>query len=84
MLFEIQDTDKNALIVNTHYYKWLLSNEITNVHNVHTKIEYLQEQGFILGESKLSFNDLDTLKHIEQHYFYTEIRPNLERIQIAQ
>ena len=67
-LFEIKDKDSSIKMESTHYYNWLVSNKKQDVHNIKTKIEYLEVQGFIVGYNFLREKDLLSLKYIEQHF----------------
>lgn len=68
MRFEIADS-KATVIKDSHYHKWLEKNVPNkNVHLIQTKVDYLKEQGFEVGTSFLSEDDLTTLKVIEQSY----------------
>lgn len=67
-LFEIKDKDSSIKMVDTHYYKWLVDNKKEDVHNIKTKIEYLEAQGFKVGYNFLREKDLQTLNYIEQHF----------------
>lgn len=77
MAFQIKDSsDQN--IKTTHYYKWLEAKKPSDIHNINTKIEYLEEQGFKTGVDKLTEEDLYILKGIEQMYFHWVIVPTLK------
>lgn len=77
-LFKIQDQDSSQLMMETHYYKWLLSRKPSDIHSIKTKMEYLGEQGFCVGKNHLSTDDLKRLQYIEQHYFNNEIKQYLK------
>jgi hypothetical protein len=74
--FKIKDQDRNTPFENTHYWKWLEKRGAQDIHSVSTKIEYLTEQGFVVGTDKLSDWDLFTLKAIEQGYFNKILKRN--------
>jgi hypothetical protein len=75
-VFKLKGNGTNILIVDTHYYKWLLSKQPKDIHSTNTKVEYLESLGFIVGKDFISTNDISTLGYIEKHYFYSEIRGN--------
>lgn len=69
-IFTIVDQNDSQPMVDTHYYKWLVANNIEDVHTIGTKTLYLTEQGFIKGVNKLTETDLRRLKYIEEHYSF--------------
>lgn len=69
MKFTIKDTDTSKLMVETHYYKWLQEKQPTDIHAIKTKIDYLSEQGFVVGVDRISEEEIKTLMYIEQKYF---------------
>jgi hypothetical protein len=77
-IFRTQDQDDKQPIVETHYYKWLLEKQPKDIHSIHTKMEYLESQGFIILNNSISSVDAQRLKIIEEHYFDREIKPNLK------
>jgi hypothetical protein len=73
-VFHIFDKDTNQLLVETHYYKWLLEKQPEDIHFIDTKLSYLVEQGFKIGQDKVTETSHSILKSAEEHYFYNEIR----------
>jgi hypothetical protein len=76
-LFQIKDDNPNQPIVENHYYKWLQGKKPTDIHSINTKIDYLEEQGFVKGVDKLSEESLRSLQYTERVYFDLKIKPNL-------
>lgn len=78
--FNIPDQDNKKQIADTHYYNWLKGQNLSDVHLINTKLDYLKSLGFSKGEDWLSDTDLFTLKAIEGYYFFKEIEPNLKTL----
>lgn len=77
--FTLQDkVDPNALIIETDYYKWLLDQKVVDLHRIRTKIAYLESQGFVKGTDKITMEQLNFLKAVEDVYFHHEIKPLIE------
>lgn len=54
-LFKIEDSENSGVVAKeTFYYKWLESKQPKDIHSINTKIQYLTEKGFRLGEHTLS------------------------------
>lgn len=68
-LFKIKDIDRSVTFENTHYFNWLNSQNLSDIHAIETKKTYLKSLGFQIGKDKISSKDLDTLRYIEQYYF---------------
>lgn len=75
--FTIKDNDTSKLIVESHYYAWLKENKPSDIHKINTKVNYLVEQGFVIGIDYIGEEQLMTLKSIEDTYFSFEIKPTL-------
>ncbi len=78
VLFKIKDQDDSQLMVNSHYYKWLLEQQPRDIHSIHTKMAYLESEGFVLLDNSISSEDSQRLRYIEQFYFDQEIKPTLQ------
>lgn len=68
-LFQIKDKDDSQPIKETHYYGWLVENNVQDVHSIKTKTQYLEEQGFVVGTDRLEEGDIQRLKAIETVYY---------------
>lgn len=66
--FKIIDQDRNLPFEQTDYYKWLDKQNLSTIHYVSTKVDYLETFGFIKGKNFISKVDLHTLKSIEEMY----------------
>jgi ribulose bisphosphate carboxylase small subunit len=78
--FKIQDQKRDIQLKDTHYHAWLKDNEVTNIHNSLTKVNYLKDQGFQIGIDFISETEIETLNYIEQHYFRTVLKPMLNNL----
>lgn len=76
-LFKTIDQDNHQLIVDTHYYKWLVEQDKKDIHLSNTKKEYLTSQGFNWGVDKISVEDHIRLRAIEVNYFDLVVKPTL-------
>lgn len=65
------------LIGTLHYYQWLKATKVQDVHRIHTKREYLQEQGFRPERHRLSEEQVNILRAAEEVYFFKEVKPTL-------
>lgn len=77
--FSIKDQDDSQLIGQTHYYKWLKSENKGDIHSLNTKKYYLKSQGFDITKNYLTSTDLKRLRYIEEHYFRHEILTQLNK-----
>jgi hypothetical protein len=68
-LFKIKDIDTSIPIENTHYFNWLNSQNLLDIHSIETKKAYLKSIGFEIGKDRISSKAIDTLRYIEQYYF---------------
>ena len=76
-LFSTVDKDSGSLIIESHYYAWLLASGKKDIHYVDTKIEYLETQGFVRGVDKITWGSLKILQAIEERFFYWVILGNV-------
>ena len=75
MSFNIPDHNKeNIPACELHYYHWLKSSKVTDIHSINTKKKYLESLGFIAGKNHISEQDLNLLKAIEQIFFNNELK----------
>ena len=75
MTFNIPDHNKeNIPACELHYYLWLKSSKVTDIHSINTKKKYLEILGFISGKDYISEKDLFHLKAIEQIFFINELK----------
>lgn len=72
-LFKLPNQN-NIPFADTDYYKWLIKQNLKDVHAVKTKTEYLESIGFIIGTDRLSEEDIRGLKYIEDEYYKVEVR----------
>lgn len=73
--FIIKDRNNtNIPMEQTHYYNWLKNANLTDVHYVDTKKEYLTQEGFKIGVDSLNESDLSILKYIEQYFFNQNLK----------
>lgn len=75
--FKIKDNNRDIPMIQTDYYKWLLEKNPKDIHSINTKIEYLESFRFIKNYHKLSEDDLNSLKYIEDAYFRFEMKQYL-------
>lgn len=72
--------DKKIDMKLTSFYKWLEQQKPKDI-NLETKINYLKEvHGFVIGETKISESDLQSLNYIQDYYFEYEIKPKLPKL----
>ena len=77
-LFTIPDSGKTSVpMTELHYYAWLVKENKQDIHSINTKVEYLKSLGFVKNINRLTYEDLESLKHIEQQYFHVVLRPVL-------
>lgn len=74
-LFLLPDTNRDQLMVEGHYYKWLSTKNFDDVHFINTKTQYLESLGFIVGTDFITDANLQMLKAIEQYYVQLVLKP---------
>jgi hypothetical protein len=75
--FQIPAFNPNEPIAQTDYYKWIVEQNITDIHSINTKVSYLTSLGFKKGIDKVSSDYLGFLKAIETMYFQWSVKPLL-------
>ncbi len=72
-LFNIQDKT-DSIIVESHYYNWLSEQNLDDIHNIKTKTDYLKSQGFVMGQDRITEEDLKILKAIEEVFYLVNLK----------